>query len=51
MMRWGRSAGRLQEACLVYQRVSGHTHNDSLSLELFVEGKIEDENVDRESGP
>ena len=38
MMRWGQAQGRRQEACLVYQRVSGHTHNDSLNLELFVDG-------------
>jgi len=38
MMRWGAAEGRRQEACLVYQRVAGHTHSDCLNLELFIDG-------------
>lgn len=38
MLRWGAAEGRRQETCMVYQRVAGHTHNDALNLELFVDG-------------
>lgn len=38
MLRWAPAEGRHQEACLLYQRVVGHNHFDSLNLEYFVDG-------------
>lgn len=38
MLRWGPTDGRGTEGCLNYQRVSGHTHDDTLNLELLVDG-------------